>query len=243
MLDHRRLRMPEISLVVPCYNEAGHLERSVRETLRIIDALQLDAEVVFVDDASGDETVAVIDRLIAAHPTRAFSRILHAKNVGRGGAVRAGIRVARGTYVGFIDIDLEVAAFYLLPTILALREGYDVVTVRRVYPITVRSLHRHFMSRGYRALRQWMFPLPITDSEAGYKFFRRDRILPVLATTEDERWFWDTEILVRAERAGLRLYEFPAVFVRNEGKRSTVRPVRDSLEYLWRLRRFRARRP
>ncbi len=234
--------MPVLSLVVACYNEGGHLEHSVRDTLRVIDALHLDAEIVFVDDASTDDTVAIIDRLIARESGRAFSKILHPRNIGRGGTVRDGIRAARGEYVGFIDIDLEVAAFYLLPTLLALQEGYDVVTVRRVYPITIRSLHRHFMTRGYRTLRQWMLPLTIADSEAGYKFFRRDKILPVLATTEDEGWFWDTEILVRAERAGLRLYEFPAVFLRNEAKPTTVRPVRDSLRYLWKLSRFTARR-
>ena len=76
--------------------------------------------------------------------------------------------------------------------------------------------------------------------ESGFKFFRRARILQVLDETQDTRWFWDTELMVRAHRRGYRIEEIPCLFARRFDKPSTVRLVPDALEYfrkLWRLKK------
>ena len=96
------------------------------------------------------------------------------------------------------------------------------------------------MSRGYLRLMQTMIALPLADTETGFKLFRRDRILPVLDACEGRGWFWDTEVMVRAYHAGLRIEEIPALFVRRFDKASTVRPIHDTLDYLGKLWRFRA---
>jgi hypothetical protein len=87
--------------------------------------------------------------------------------VGRGGTVSDGIRVACGRFVGFIDVDLEVHARYILPCLIALEQGYDVATALRIYKLHLRSLHRHIMSRGYHALLRWRLGLPLEDTETG----------------------------------------------------------------------------
>jgi glycosyltransferase involved in cell wall biosynthesis len=230
----------DFSLVVACYNEAPHLEASMRETFRVLDALRWSSEVIFVDDASRDDTVAVIERLVAAHPDRAIRVLRHATNVGRGGTVTDGMRVAEGRFTGFIDIDLEVHARYLLPCLLALEEGADVATGQRIYRFQWRSLDRYVMSRGYLWLMQRMIGVPLADTETGFKLFRRNRILAVLDRCEDRGWFWDTEVMVRAHHAGLRIVEVPVLFLRRFDKQSSVRPIRDSLDYLRKLWRFRA---
>jgi glycosyltransferase involved in cell wall biosynthesis len=230
----------DFSLVVACYNASSYLEDSVEETFRVLDALRWTSEVIFVDDCSTDDTVAVIEKLVAAHPTRALQVLKHPVNVGRGGTVTDGIRVARGRFAGFLDIDLEVHARYLLPCLLALEGGADVTTAHRIYRFQWRSLDRHLLSRGYLWLMQRMIAVPLADTETGFKIFRRDRILPVLDACQDRGWFWDTEVMVRAHYAGLRVTEIPALFLRRFDKQSSVRAVRDSLDYLARLWQFRA---
>ncbi len=229
---------PDLSLVLACYNEESILERSVGEIFRVLDSLRLVSEVIFVDDASRDRTSAVIDRIVAANPERDLRKIEHVQNVGRGGALSDGIRAAHGRLVGFIDIDLEVKAGHILPCLVALEQGYDVATALRIHTLHLGWLHRYVMSRGYRALLRWRLGLPLNDTETGCKFFRRDRILPVLDTVQDQGWFWDTEIMVRAYLAGLRIIEIPALYQRRADKPSSVRIFRNSLLHLHKLRRF-----
>jgi glycosyltransferase involved in cell wall biosynthesis len=230
----------DFTLVVACYNEEPILEASMAETFQVLDALRWTSEVVFVDDRSRDGTRAAIERIVAAHPDRMLRAFVHDVNVGRGATVTDGIRAARGQFAGFIDIDLEVHARYLLPCLLALEAGADVATVLRVYRFRWRSLDRYLMSRGYHWLMSWLIDVPLQDTEAGFKLFRRDRILPVLDQCADRGWFWDTEIMVRSHYAGLRIVEIPGLFLRRFDKPSSVRAVRDSLGYLVKLWRFRS---
>lgn len=230
---------PDVTLVVACYNEEPILEASVAETWRVLDGLRSRTELIFVDDKSGDRTRAIIDRIIAAHPDRMMRKIEHERNIGRGGTVADGIRAARGRFVGFLDIDLEVHAHYIPACLAALESGYDVATALRVYKFYWRSLDRYAMSKGYRWLMRRLLGLPLEDTETGFKFFRRDRILPLLDQTEDRGWFWDTEIMARAHFAGLRIVEIPALFVRRFDKQSSLHPLADTLHYLRKLWRFR----
>lgn len=232
--------MIDFTLVIACYNEEPILESSVGETFRVLDALRWTSEVVFVDDHSRDRTAQIIDRIVAAHPDRAISVIRHPQNVGRGGTVTDGIRAARGRYVGFIDIDLEVHAMYLLPCLLALEQGADVATALRIYRFHWRSLDRYILSRGYRWLSSHVIPPTLQDTETGFKLFNRERILPVLEACRDRGWFWDTEVMVRAHYAGLQIREIPVLFLRRFDKQSSVRPVRDTIDYLQKLWRFRS---
>jgi hypothetical protein len=121
----------------------------------------------------------------------------------------------------------------------AIERGADVATVRRIYAFQLRSLDRYAMSRGYSYLVRRLLGVSLRDTETGFKFFRREPLLPVLDAIEDGRWFWDTEFMVRSVRRGLRVAEVPGAFVRRSDKTSTVRGLRDSWDYFGRLWRFR----
>ena len=229
---------PDFSLVLACYNEAGIIDDRIAKIFAVLDGLRFSSEVIFVDDASGDGTRHCIDRILSENPRRDMRKIEHVRNTGRGGAVADGIRAARGRFAGFIDIDLEVGPGHILPCLLALDQGYDVATACRSAKITLGSIHRAIMSRGYSSLVRRQTGVSLRDTETGFKFFRRDRISPVLEQVQDRGWFWDTEIMVRADLAGLRIIELPALFVRCHDKKSAVRIWRDSLDYLRKLRRF-----
>lgn len=232
---------PDLSLILPCYNEAGILEATVREILETLDAADLRCEIIFVDDASLDGTARVIEGILRSRPGRSMRARIHEANAGRGACVAEGIRSARGEWVGFIDVDLETHCRHIPAAIARLRNGADVAVAHRLPRVGVRDLHRHVLSRGYNLLVRLLLRLPFQDTEAGFKFFRRRKVLPLLDRIESNGWFWDTEVMAIAHRAGLRIVEVPCPFVRRPDHPSTVRPLRDSLEYFVRLLAFRRR--
>ncbi len=228
----------DLSLILPCYNEAGLFADSVRRIKDVLDLSTLTYEIIFVDDASRDATPELIRKATAEHPD--FSALFHAKNRGRGRSVTDGLRAARGTVAGFIDIDCEVSPVYI-PEIAALilSRKADVVIGHRMYRTSISSIIREVLSRGYRWLSDKMIGTHGRDTESGYKFFNRKKILPVLSKPRSPGWFWDTEIMVYADRAGLSIREFPVLFIRRFDKKSSVNLLRDTYEYLVNLRRFR----
>jgi glycosyltransferase involved in cell wall biosynthesis len=230
---------PYLSLVLACYNEAEHLESSFAEIHETLEQTSWPFEVIFVDDVSRDRTREILRGIVAAHPSLDLKVILHEENRGRGTTVTDGFRAARGTVAGYLDVDLEVHARYVPSLVRAIEHGADIATVRRIYALQVRALDRYFMSRGYSFLVRRVLDLPFHDTETGYKFFRRERVLPLLDEIEDGGWFWDTEFMARAARRGLKVAEIPGAYVRREDKTSTVRGLRDSVLYFRQLLRFR----
>jgi glycosyltransferase involved in cell wall biosynthesis len=195
-------------------------------------------EIVFVDDVSRDSTREIIASLAAAHPQN-VRVLLHEANKGRGQTVTDGFRAARGAIAGFLDVDLEVHARYIPSLVKAIERGADVAIVRRIYAFQIRSLDRYAMSRGYSFLVRRMLGVDLRDTESGYKFFRRERLLPVLDEIQDPGWFWDTEFMVRAVRRGLKVTEVPGAYIRRFDKTSTVSGIRDSIRYFGKLVAFR----
>jgi hypothetical protein len=233
-----RRQAPNVSLVLACYNEAPHFAQSIREFIAVLKRNIYSWEIIFVDDHSGDATPELV--AAACRKDARLRALYHKVNHGRGRTVADGIRAARGKVVGFIDIDCEVSPVYIPQCIdRIMRDGADVVVGKRIYKTHVASLFREILSVGYQALAQKIVDTGGIDTESGYKFFQRRRILPVLAKTKHPGWFWDTEIIVRARRAGLRVSEEPVLFVRREDKKSTVQPLRDVVNYLVSLWRFR----
>jgi SAM-dependent methyltransferase len=150
---------------------------------------------------------------------------------GRGRTVPT-FRIARGEVVGFIDIDLEVHARYIPSFVLAVQHGADLVTAHRIYKTHPRLFHRFVLSRGYSWLVQAMLGIRLNDTEAGFKFFRRDRLLAVLDQIEDQGWFWDTEVIARFLMKRHRVEEIPCLFLKRYDKKSSVRVIKDTLDYL-----------
>jgi glycosyltransferase involved in cell wall biosynthesis len=231
--------IPELSLIIPCYNEANHLRESVATLLRTLDESRLEYEVVFVDDGSRDATREVLEE-ICAHTDRC--RILvHEQNRGRGAAFKTGFSKTCGAVTGFIDIDLEIHPHYI-PALVGLiqKHGYDVATGHRFYLLSqTRALHRYAISKGYSWIRQLALGFNVKDSESGCKFFRRDTASDVVLGSVNDGWFWDTEVMARAVLANLRVTEVPVLFSRKPDIPSSVRIVRDTRQYLVDLHQYR----
>jgi glycosyltransferase involved in cell wall biosynthesis len=229
----------DLSLVLACYNEERVLEESVAEIVGVLDNTRYSYEVIFVDDCSWDRTRELIDRAIIRYSDKRMSKIFHEENRGRGGTVSDGLRAAQGDVAGFIDIDLEVHARYIPSCVNAVQNGADVAVGRRIYKLNLRSLDRYVLSAGYVRLVRWLLGVDLNDTETGYKFFKRERILPVLDEIDDQHWFWDTEVMVRSYYKDYRIAEIPCLFLRRFDKVSTVHPLSDTVDYFRQLWRFR----
>ena len=228
-----------MSVVVACYNEEETLTASFLEIRDVLDSMGCPYEIIFVDDVSRDRTREILRSIVEQNPGLSIRVILHDVNKGRGATVTDGFLAARGEIAGFLDVDLEVHPRYIPSLVRAIERGADIATVRRIYAFQGRSLDRFFMSRGYSWLVRRLLGVSLRDTETGYKFFRRERVLALLDEIEDPGWFWDTEFMVRAVRQGLRIEEVPGAYIRRFDKTSTVRGLQDSLRYFRKLWRFR----
>lgn len=233
---------PELSVVIACYMEESHLMDSVAQLTHTLDELGRSYELIFIEDKSSDRTAELVRALVAGHRNR--RAVFHDQNVGRGGTVREGFLMARGRIVGFLDIDLEVHCKYLPDVLAPIDAGADGATAFRGYVpgVTPNHLVRKLLSHGYRWLFRTVFDVPFRDTETGFKFFVRERILDVARRTQEDGWFWDSEIMILAHEAGLEIVEVPTSFVRRADKATTVRLLRDSWAYLVAIRNFRRRR-
>jgi len=233
---------PELSVVIACYMEESHLMDSVAQLTHTLDELGRSYELIFIEDKSSDRTAELVRALVAGHSNR--RAVFHDQNVGRGGTVREGFLMARGRIVGFLDIDLEVHCKCLPDVLAPIDAGADGATAFRGYVpgVTPNHLVRKLLSHGYRWLFRTVFDVPFRDTETGFKFFVRERILDVARRTQEDGWFWDSEIMILAHEAGLEIVEVPTSFVRRADKATTVRLLRDSWAYPVAIRNFRRRR-
>jgi len=235
---------PALTVVIACYDEEPHLEESVAELMATLDATIWSYELIFVDDCSNDGTRAVIERIVAKHGERVLMRVLlHEENTGRGRAVSDGMRLGRGSVIGFLDIDLEVHARYVPAMVRAIEEGADVAIAQRVYRIAPSPsfIVRHVLSRGYRYLVESLLELGDIDTEAGYKFFDRGALPGLLDACRDPGWFWDTEVMALARARGLKIAQIPCLFLRRGDKRSTLRVIPATIDYLQKIVALRRR--
>lgn len=232
---------PEISVVIACYMEEGHLVDSVEQLTATLEQIGKSYELIFIEDKSTDGTAEVIRKLVDGHPHR--RAIYHDKNVGRGGTVTEGFLCAKGHIVGFLDIDLEVHCHFLPSVLAAIEAGADGATAYRHYTVGWRptAILRHLLSSGYRWLFSKLFDMPFRDPETGFKFFVREKIVEVARSTKDVGWFWDSEIMILAHQAGLKLVEVPCRFERRADTASTVRVCHDVYAYLVAIWKFRKR--
>lgn len=220
----------DVSLVLACYNEGPTLSQGLSKIKKVLDGTRYLWEMICIDDKSQDETSRLLEKF--AKGKKNVRVFFHKKNVGRGGTVAEGIKKARGKVVGFIDVDLEVSPVYIPEFVRAVNGGADMAIATRIYQEEISALPRWLASKGYVLTVRSFLGLNYKDTEAGYKFFNRRKILPILKKTRDKKWFFDTEIVARSTWSGLKVEEISVLFLRRTDKKSTVRLIPDTIAYL-----------
>ena len=202
----------EVSVVLPAYNEADTIEHTVEVTLStLVDFLPAGAfEVIVAEDGCEDRTPEIADRMAAAD-----DRVRHVhsdERLGRGGALERAFRESRGDVLVYFDTDLATDVQHLEELVESIRtDGYDVATGSRRIPGSEqeRDPERGVASTGFNTLVRLFLRSPMHDHQCGFKAFDREALVALLDDVEDDHWFWDTEVLVRAQRAGYDVREFP----------------------------------
>lgn len=230
----------DVSIILPCYNEAQVLGKTVSAVRRILDKTTYSYEIIIAEDSSSDGTAD-----IAKEFSGKFDNIIwqhRDKRRSRGSAVSDAIKKAKGRIVGYIDVDLETPAHYIYPLILEIEGGADIATCIRVFKIDKRQLLFRLPKVASHYCYLWLvrkiLRVNLKDTEAGFKFFNRARILPILSQIKDEHWFWDTEVMVRSYYNGYKIKEIPTLFLPSYTRISKVNLFKDSCDYLSNLFKF-----
>jgi glycosyltransferase involved in cell wall biosynthesis len=213
----------QIDVVVPVFNEEAGLEQSVRRLHRYLRAeFPFTWRIVVADNASTDATPAIAGRL-----SRELAGVEHLRleRRGRGRALRAAWSESRAKVVAYMDVDLSTDLRGLLPLVAPLLSGHsDLAIGTRLAngARVVRGPKRELISRTYNRLLHATLRARFSDAQCGFKAVRREVLDDLLLDVRDEAWFFDTELLVLAQRRGLRIHEVPVDWIDDPDSRVDI---------------------
>ena len=237
--------MNKLLITIPCYNEELILEKNIEVILDYTRKNLSDYECNFliIDNASDDDTYKIAGQLAAAHSDILVNQCFEK---GRGVALRTGWSEYRGYDIyAYMDIDLAADINQFKDLIFKIESGNQIaIGSRYVAGAKIkRSPRREFLSRIYNLLLKIFFNVKFKDAQCGFKAFKGDALQLLLPKTKDKGWFWDTEILILAERAGYRIHELPVSWleVRDEIRKSKVSPFVEVIRQLKNIVQLRKR--
>jgi hypothetical protein len=234
--SYNRVGMPDqptMSVVIPVHNEAAYLPRALAELFTDLEAVPASIEVLIAENGSTDETASLVSRLQIVHPNLVLIQL---PEPDYGAAMRAGFLASKGEWVVNFDIDYFSARF--LDTVLQIDATADLVLASKRAPGSEdrRGRFRRFATWSFNQILRFGLGSGVSDTH-GMKAVRRtvvDEIAPQVISTQD---LFDTELVVRAERAGYRIVEVPVVVEERRAARSSlVTRVPRTLRGVWTIR-------
>ncbi|WP_330297336.1 glycosyltransferase [Streptomyces sp. NBC_00503] len=230
---------PVLDVVIPVFNEEKDLGPCVRRLHEhLTRTFPYPFRITIADNASTDRTPEVAAWLAASVAGVRSTRL---EEKGRGRALRTVWGDSEAPVLAYMDVDLSTDLNALLPLVAPLISGHsDLAIGTRLAPSSrvVRGAKREFISRAYNLLLRSSLSARFSDAQCGFKAIRREVAERLLPLVEDSGWFFDTELLVLAERAGLRIHEVPVDWV--DDPDSTVhiaRTAAEDLKGVWRVGR------
>jgi putative flippase GtrA len=228
-----------LDIVIPVYNEEHDLPGSVRRLHRfLVTEVPYPSRITIADNASTDDTLAVAEAL-AEELTDVD--VIHLDAKGRGGALYTAWMASDADVVAYMDVDLSTDLSALMPLVAPLISGHsDIAIGSRLAASSrvVRGPKREFVSRSYNLILRGVLGARFSDAQCGFKAVRADVARQLLPLVADTGWFFDTELLVIAERAGLRIHEVPVDWVDDPDSRvDVVGTAINDLKGCWRVGR------
>jgi glycosyltransferase involved in cell wall biosynthesis len=232
-------RGPLIEIAIPAYNEEHVLADSVRRLhTYLIETFPYRFVITVVDNASTDRTWEVAERLSLELPEVEAVRL---ERKGRGRALRHVWGTSEADVVAYMDVDLSTDLDAFLPLIAPLVSGHsDLAIGSRLSrgSAVVRGPRRELISRAYNLLLRTTLAARFSDAQCGFKAGRAEVVRALLPAVEDQAWFFDTELLLLAERNGLRIHEVPVDWIDDPDSRVDVfRTALDDLRGMARMGR------
>jgi dolichyl-phosphate beta-glucosyltransferase len=233
---------PQLSVVIPAYNEEQRLPRTVELIERYLDGKGISYELILVDDGSTDGTRQVMD--VAAERNRKVRLESLPTNRGKGRALAAGVAVSSGEEVLVTDADLSTPIEELENLEAALKSGAGVAIASRAVSGSrveiPQPIYRVLMGKVFNLIVQVVLLPGIWDTQCGFKLFKADVARPVFAALTTDGFGYDPEVLYLAKRRGVKIVEVPVVW-RNSAP-TKVMPIRSSLDMFKHVVRVRFKR-
>src|SRR3954449_3055520 len=205
---------PAVDVVVPVYDEEVDLGPGIRRLHAYLsDRFPFTWRITIADNASRDSTPLVAASLAAELPG---IRVVRLEEKGRGRALRTVWSASDADVLAYMDVDLSTDLDALLPLVAPLISGHsDLAIGSRLARSArvVRGPKREIISRCYNGVLRVALRVRFTDAQCGFKAIRPEVARDLLPLVEDDNWFFDTELLVIAQRAGLRIHEVPVDWV------------------------------
>jgi glycosyltransferase involved in cell wall biosynthesis len=236
--DRAPARTPRLDIVVPVYNEQSALERSIRRLHGFLSAnMPFAWRIVIADNASTDATLRIAQALA---DELSDIEVLHLPAKGRGRALRAAWSASDAEVLCYMDVDLSTDLRALLPLVSGLISGHSDVAIGTRLACGARVLRgrqRELISRTYNRLLRVVLGARFSDAQCGFKAIRADAARSLVPAVKDDGWFFDTELLILAQRRGLRILEVPVDWVDDPDSRvDIVRTAIADLQGVARLR-------
>jgi putative flippase GtrA len=213
----------DLDIVVPVYNEQADLAPSVERLHAYLSAhLPMSFRITIADNASTDGTWDIARDLERRLPG---VRAVHLDQKGRGRALHQVWTASDATVLAYMDVDLSTDLTALLPLVAPLLSGHSDLAIGTRLARTsrvVRGPKRELISRCYNLLLRTTLATRFSDAQCGFKAIRADRAAELLPLVEDSNWFFDTELLVLAERSGMRIHEVPVDWVDDPDSRVDI---------------------
>ncbi|MEF8894124.1 flippase-like domain-containing protein [Halodesulfurarchaeum sp.] len=219
----------EVSVVLPAYNEESTIKSTVAVTLDTLSSFLSPGqfEVIIAEDGCEDQTPEIADR--CADSNEHVNHFHSDERLGRGEALNRAFESAAGDTLVYFDTDLATDMSHLEELVESVRSGeYDLATGSRWMPgeEAARPPKRAISSRGFNFLVRTLLGSELRDHQAGFKAFSRDAFEDLRPVVQDSHWFWDTEMLVKAQRRGYRVKEFAVDWTpKGDSKVDLVRDV------------------
>ena len=233
-----------LNVLLPVYNEHNRLEAGVRKADEYLSGLiPGDYLLTIVDNASSDDTPEIAARLCEELPQ---VRYIGLEDKGVGLAFRAGVAENESLLIGYMDVDLSTDVSHLAEVLFAFCDDPTLGMVNgsrwsKASDTQGRKWHRNIASHGLTLVLKAMLGMRASDSICGFKFFRKDVAESLIreAGQESDGWFYIIELLLRAERGGVKVLELPVRWT--DDYDSTVRVVAQTKEYLVEIADLRKR--
>ena len=230
---------PHYSIVIPAYNEAARIGKTLAAVLECVHSRAWPAEVIVVNDGSADSTAEIVKEFARLDPI--VHLLENPSNRGKGFSVRNGILAARGDIVMFTDADLSSPIEEAERLFAAINEGADIAIGSRWLEVSRQTIkqpiYRQFFGRCFNAVTRWAMGLPFADTQCGFKAFRKNAAHTVFGLQRIERWGFDPELLFIAMRHGFVIKEVPVTWGHDE--RSRLSYLRDGSKMLEEILRIR----
>ena len=221
----------DLSIVIPCYNEATRLPRTLSRTFAFLSAKHGTHEIVVVSDGSRDQTIKMAERAFESLPENVRGRAIeYLPNAGKGKAVRIGMCAANGKRILFMDADYAVPLEDLVLAEALLDRGFDIAIGSRALKDTKIVEHQSFLreriAKLFGLMQRSYLGLTLKDTQCGFKLFTREAAHRIFAQVKLTSVIFDGEMLWLAKRMNYKVSEFPVEWTHDQDTRIAYNPWR-----------------